>query len=224
MATKKSTQKKKVNVDAFAKKVKYKEGGLAPAIVQDYHSNAVLMLAYMSDESLRMTLKTGKMTYWSRSRQELWIKGNTSGSFQLVKEVYLDCDNDTLLFKVDQKGSGACHTGEYTCFFQKAEGGKRKTIDEKYYNMIQTLYTIVKEQKRSLPDDSYIAEMLKSGTDNLLSGLVKSAGDSVISMKNKKQRDIINSVADLWFHSLLLLANYDIEPLDVNKELHGRTF
>jgi len=96
-----------------------KLNGLVPAIAQEYKTGEVLMMAYMNQESWDTTLKTGKATYWSRSRQELWVKGMTSGSTQLVKEVFLDCDNDTILLKVDQVGGIACHTGERTCFHKK---------------------------------------------------------------------------------------------------------
>ena len=101
--------------------LKYDEKGLIPAIVQDVKDNEVLMMAYMNEESLRKTIEIGKTCFWSRSRQEFWIKGNTSGNVQIVKEVLYDCDADTLLVKVEQTGSGACHTGERTCFFRKIE-------------------------------------------------------------------------------------------------------
>lgn len=101
-------------------KLKFNQDGLIPVIAQDYENNDVLMLAYMNQESFEQTLKTGKATYWSRSRQELWCKGDTSGHYQYVKEIYYDCDEDTLLLKVEQMGA-ACHTGNRTCFYRKIE-------------------------------------------------------------------------------------------------------
>ena len=101
--------------------LKYNEQGLIPAIVQDVKSNEVLMLAYMNKTSLEKTIETGKTHFWSRSRQELWMKGETSGNVQIVKEILYDCDGDTLLIKVEQTGSGACHTGKRTCFYRKVE-------------------------------------------------------------------------------------------------------
>jgi len=98
--------------------LKYNEQGLIPAIIQDMDSNDVLMLGYMNSASLERTIQTGKTCFWSRSRQEFWTKGETSGNFQLVKEILYDCDQDTLLIKVEQKGSGACHTGNRTCFYR----------------------------------------------------------------------------------------------------------
>ena len=98
--------------------VKYDSQGLVPVVCQDIHTRTVLMLAYMNAETLRMTLAEGRMVYWSRSRQEVWRKGDTSGDRQFVREAYFDCDGDTLLFLVEQEGKGACHTGNYTCFFR----------------------------------------------------------------------------------------------------------
>jgi len=102
-------------------KLKYDQQGLIPAIIQDAGTNEVLMLAYMNEESFQKTLETGKTTFWSRSRQKLWMKGETSGNCQLVKEIFYDCDQDTLLIKVGQLGGIACHTGERTCFFRKVD-------------------------------------------------------------------------------------------------------
>lgn len=113
-----------MNNEDFIKSLKYNQDGLIPAIVQDYKTNDVLMLAYMNEQSLKLTLETSAMTYYSRSRQELWIKGKTSGNTQNVKSIFYDCDNDTLLFKVEQIGSGACHTGEYSCFYRQYEAKK----------------------------------------------------------------------------------------------------
>ncbi len=101
--------------------LKYDEKGLIPTIVQDVNNNEVLMMAYMNEESLRKTIEGGKTCFWSRSRQEFWTKGLTSGNVQNVKEIFYDCDSDTLLVKVEQVGSGACHTGNRTCFFRKIE-------------------------------------------------------------------------------------------------------
>ncbi len=101
--------------------LKYDEKGLIPAIIQDIKDNEVLMLAYMDKTALKKTIETGKTHFWSRSRQKYWLKGETSGNFQLVKEILYDCDEDTLLIKVEQLGRGACHTGNRTCFYRKVE-------------------------------------------------------------------------------------------------------
>ena len=108
-----------------------KQGGLIPAIVQDYKTKEVLMLAFMNKEAWRKTLNTGKAHYWSRTRKKLWLKGETSGNFQLVKEILIDCDNDTILLKVQQIGEAACHTGYKSCFYRKLEKNKLKIIKKK---------------------------------------------------------------------------------------------
>jgi len=108
--------------------------GLVPAIVQDYRTKDVLMLAYMNKESWSKTLETGKATYWSRSRNTLWVKGETSGNLQLVKEIMIDCDSDTVLLKVEQVGGAACHTGYNTCFYRKLSDGKVDVIGKKIFN------------------------------------------------------------------------------------------
>jgi phosphoribosyl-AMP cyclohydrolase len=112
-----------------------KGGGLVPAVIQDYESGEVLMLAYMNEQSWKKTLETGKATYWSRSRNALWVKGESSGNVQLVKEILIDCDDDTVLLKVDQKGGAACHTGYRSCFFRRlTAGGGTETVGEKIFN------------------------------------------------------------------------------------------
>ncbi|MBW2317192.1 MAG: phosphoribosyl-AMP cyclohydrolase [Deltaproteobacteria bacterium] len=109
-------------------------GGLIPAIVQDYKTGEVLMLAYMNEQAWQETLTTGEATYWSRSRQELWVKGKTSGNVQLVKEILIDCDDDTVLLRVEQVGGAACHTGYRSCFFKKVEDGSIRVVGEKVFD------------------------------------------------------------------------------------------
>ena len=109
-------------------------GGLIPTIVQEFNTGEVLMLAFMNEEAWQETIKTGRATYWSRTRQELWAKGKTSGHVQLVKEIRIDCDNDTVLLKVEQVGGAACHTGYRTCFFKKVEEGSVQEVGEKIFD------------------------------------------------------------------------------------------
>ena len=111
-----------------------KGDGLIPAIVQDAETKEVLMLAYMSRQSWEATLQTGKATYWSRSRQKLWLKGETSGHFQLIKDVFIDCDDDTILLQVEQLGGAACHTGHKSCFYRKLSGKDFVVVGEKIFN------------------------------------------------------------------------------------------
>ena len=116
-----------------------KSGGLIPAIAQDWKTGEVLMLAYINEESWNETLKSGAATYWTRSRQKLWKKGESSGNVQLVKEIYVDCDQDTVIFKVDQIGGAACHEGYRSCFFRKYENGELKVIGERVFDP-ETVY------------------------------------------------------------------------------------
>jgi len=111
-----------------------KGDGLLPAIVQDYETNEVLMLAYMNEESWSKTIETGKATYWSRSRNTLWVKGETSGHFQIVKEILIDCDSDSIVVKVDQQGGAACHTGYRSCFYRRVTGEKIEILGERVFN------------------------------------------------------------------------------------------
>jgi phosphoribosyl-AMP cyclohydrolase len=111
-----------------------KGDGLVPAIVQDAETKEVLMLAYMNSQSWEATLQTGKATYWSRSRQKLWLKGETSGHFQLIKAIFIDCDDDTILLQVKQLGEAACHTGHKSCFYRKLDGGDFVIVGEKFFN------------------------------------------------------------------------------------------
>ncbi|MBW2038019.1 MAG: phosphoribosyl-AMP cyclohydrolase [Deltaproteobacteria bacterium] len=111
-----------------------KLGGLVPVVVQDYTSGEVLMVAFMNSQAWDQTLRTRQATYWSRSRNQLWVKGETSGNFQEVKEIYVDCDEDTVLLKVIQRGGAACHTGHRSCFYRKLEGGKLKEVGEKVFD------------------------------------------------------------------------------------------
>jgi phosphoribosyl-AMP cyclohydrolase len=111
-----------------------KTGGLVPAIVQDFHSGEILMLAYMNPDAFNATLSTGKATYYSRSRQTLWVKGETSGNIQLIKEIRIDCDDDTVLLKVEQLGGAACHTGHRSCFYKKIEDGSIRIMDEPIFD------------------------------------------------------------------------------------------
>jgi phosphoribosyl-AMP cyclohydrolase len=111
-----------------------KGNGIVPAIVQDFQTSEVLMLAYVNRDSWRMTLETGKATYWSRSRNTLWVKGDTSGNVQLIREILVDCDSDTLLFKVEQIGGAACHAGYRSCFYRRISGGKEEIVGERIFD------------------------------------------------------------------------------------------
>ena len=201
-------------------KIKLNEKGLIPAIAQDEATGEILMVAYMSPESLRRTLDTGEAWFYSRSRQELWHKGDTSGNVIHVSSVEVDCDGDTLLLKSSASGP-ACHTGKPTCFFQSIEesvldfdGTGRQVLDE--------LFALIEDRKQKAPQGSYVANLLRQGVDRIGKKVIEEAGETVIAAKNGQDGETIHEVADLWFHSLILLSSAGLTLDDIWDELRKR--
>ena len=188
--------------------------GLIPAIVQDVRTGQVLMLAYMNRESLQKTLSEGKTCFWSRSRNELWVKGETSGNYQIVKGIAFDCDKDALLVQVEQIGA-ACHTGSMSCF-----AGAAKPV-EPSFDLTQ-LYQIIQDRKARQPEGSYTARLISSGQDRVLKKIAEEAGEVMLASRNNDRNEIISEMADLWFHSILVLAYHDSPPQAVLGELDRR--
>jgi phosphoribosyl-ATP pyrophosphohydrolase/phosphoribosyl-AMP cyclohydrolase len=224
--------------------LKYDKDGLIPAIIQDYGDGAVLMMAYMNKLSIEKTLETGLCHYWSRSRQKLWLKGETSGHTQTVREAFYDCDADTLLFKVEQK-TAACHTGNRSCFFSKIEADGIKDVGEKVFeesevysgsDILDKIFTVIKERQAERVDtprdakeepgatqcDSYVKTLFAGGPDKILKKVGEEASELVIAAKNGSKDEIVHETADLWFHTLVALAATGVRPEDVYKELKGR--
>ena len=201
-------------------KLKLNEQGLIPAIAQDEKTGEVLMLAYMSPGSLQRTLASGEAWFYSRSRQELWHKGQVSGNFIKVNRVQVDCDNDTLLLKSAPTGP-VCHTGQPTCFFQDIEQGEPE-FEGPAAHVIDELFEIIEERKREKPQGSYIAGLLAEGVDRIGKKVIEEAGETVIAAKNNVPGEIVHEVADLWFHTLILLAGAGLGPQDVWEELRRR--
>jgi len=200
-----------------------KNNGLVPVIVQDVDTNEVLMLAYMNEEALEKTLKTGYAHYFSRSRNKLWKKGESSGHTQEVKEILVDCDNDTILLKVKQNGV-ACHTGRKSCFFTKLDTGevvmdKEKEIE---YNFVDKLYHTLLERKQADPKTSYVASLYNKGENSILKKVVEEAGEFCFAIKDNDKKEIIYEAADLAFHTLVALALKDIHPEAILEELKRR--
>jgi phosphoribosyl-ATP pyrophosphohydrolase/phosphoribosyl-AMP cyclohydrolase len=196
---------------------------LLPVVVQDNHSGEVLMVAYMNQEALSLTLETNVAHYFSRSRQKLWKKGESSGNIQHVKEAYLDCDNDTLLLKVEQVGV-ACHTGRVSCFFNRlditqAPEMPRESIE---YDIYDTLYHIVQERKHAEPKSSYVASLLNKGDNSILKKVVEEAGEFCFACKDNNENDIVYEAADLIFHTLIALGAKNIHPERIASELKRR--
>jgi phosphoribosyl-ATP pyrophosphohydrolase/phosphoribosyl-AMP cyclohydrolase len=203
--------------------IKFDEKGLVPAVTQEKATGEVLMLAYMNSEALEKTLSTGRAHYFSRSRGRLWLKGETSGNFQEVKEVYYDCDNDTILMKVEQKGV-ACHTGERTCFFRRLDGGpKKETGTISGPEILNELYRVIIERKGARPESSYVASLYEKGLEKILKKVSEESSELIEASKGGKREEIVHEICDLWFHSMVLLGNTGIDLEDVFKEL-GRRF
>lgn len=203
--------------------LKFNEEGLIPAIVQDHRDEAVLMMAYMNRDSLEKTIRTGQAHFWSRSRQRLWHKGATSGHFLFVKEIRLDCDGDTLLIRVEPKGP-ACHTGQWSCFFRTVKNGtvRRLTSSPSKALILDRIYDVILDRKRSPKPKSYVSWLFKSGRDKILKKIGEESGELIIGSKNNRSSEIIWEVADLWFHILVLMGHHNIAPSDIYQELQKR--
>lgn len=205
--------------------INWKTSPLLPVIVQDFDSGEVLMLAYMNEESLTLTLKSGLAHYFSRSRQKLWKKGESSGHFQHVKEAYLDCDNDTLLLKVIQEGKVACHTGRVSCFFNRIdveETPKEPLCEITAYSISDRLYHIIQERKSADPKSSYIASLLHKGDNSILKKVIEEAGEFCFACKDSDTKEIVYEAADLMFHTLVALGAKNVNPDLVKQELERR--
>ena len=193
--------------------------GLVPCIVQDYRTNQVLQLAYMNEESYNATCDTGKMTYFSRSRQELWCKGETSGHFQYVKELTLDCDNDTILAKVHQVGA-ACHTGAYSCFFK--ELAKKDYNDTNPLTILEEDFKTIIERKNNPKEGSYTNYLFTKGIDKILKKCGEEASEIIIAAKNPDAEELKYEIVDFLYHMMVLMAECGLTWEDVTKELANR--
>lgn len=202
-----------------------KQDGMIPVITQDNDTNEVLMLAYMNKEALELTLSTNFAHYFSRSKQRIWKKGESSGHTQEVKNIFLDCDRDTLLLKVVQSGV-ACHTGRRSCFFTDMQTGKSVTDVEvdtsAAYGVIDTLYHTICERKNSDSSTSYTAKLLQGKENSMLKKIVEEAGEFTFAAKDKNSEEMIYEAADLTYHTLVALASANISPDRVKQELARR--
>ncbi len=199
-------------------RIKFDDRGLVPVIVQDVKTNAVLMLAYMSKESLEKTLETGKMTYYSRSRQKLWQKGETSGNYQTLHELKADCDGDTLLALVSQQGV-ACHTGSYTCFYDSLHGAEAYAGG---YGIIDELFGVIEGRKENPKEGSYTSYLFEKGIDKILKKVGEEAAEVIIAAKNSSAGEIKYETADLFYHLLVMLSKMGLSPSEVFAELEKR--
>ncbi len=199
--------------------LKWNEQGLIPAIVQEYSSREVLMLAYMNEESLQKTLETGETWFFSRSRQALWHKGETSGHIQKVKNIRYDCDADTLLVEVLQTGA-ACHTGQPTCFYQTLQSNL--ATDELNPNMIPDLVHIIKDRRQHPKEGSYTNYLFDKGIDKMLKKVGEESAEVIIAAKNPDKGELIYEISDLVYHTLVLMEQRDVTVAEIKKELTRR--
>ncbi len=198
---------------------------LLPVIVQDATNNEVLMMAYMNPEALQLSLETRFAHYFSRSKQRIWKKGESSGHTQSVRAFFLDCDNDTLLIKVDQKGV-ACHTGRKSCFFIELESGEIVRDVEvettAMYGIIDELYHTILSRKTADPESSWTAKLFAKGENTILKKVVEEAGEFSFAIKDNDEQEIVYEAADLTYHVLVALGYKNISPDRIKQELARR--
>lgn len=198
-------------------KLKWDAQGLIPAIVQDIHTGEVLTLAYMNEESLKITMEEKQTCFFSRSRQELWRKGETSGNIQKVISITADCDQDALVVKVEKAGP-ACHTGAESCFFnpvfQNTEGTSTFSVN--------ALYDMLKERKTTPVDGSYTSYLFEKGMDKILKKIGEESTEVIIAAKGDDRSETIYEIADVAYHILVLMVEMGISPEEIRKELASR--
>ena len=206
-------------------RIDWKKIDLLPVIVQDVTNNEVLMMAYMNKEALELSLSTKIAHYFSRSKQRIWKKGESSGHIQTIHSFNIDCDNDTLLIKVTQEGV-ACHTGRRSCFFTELESGntisKIEVNSEAMYGVVDTLYHTIQERKSADPQKSWTAKLLSKGENTILKKVVEEAGEFSFAYKDDDESEMIYEAADLTYHMLVALASKNISPDRIKQELARR--
>jgi phosphoribosyl-ATP pyrophosphohydrolase/phosphoribosyl-AMP cyclohydrolase len=214
--------------------LKWGAEGLLPAVAQDVRTGQVLMQAYMNEESLRKTIETGTAWYWSRSRQSLWNKGETSGHVQQVREIRTDCDGDSLLLLVEQTGV-ACHEGTYSCFTRRVDGSPKALVDTAFWPIqpgneaAYDIGTILREvaavlvDRRANPDpESYTSKLFTKGSDAYCKKIGEEATEVVLAVKNRDRENLAFEVADVWFHTLVALVDLGLSPEHVATQLASR--
>ncbi len=206
-------------------RVDWDKSELLPVIVQDKDNNEILMMAYMNKEALSLSLETKIAHYFSRSKQRIWKKGESSGHTQAIESFFIDCDNDTLLIKVAQEGV-ACHTGRRSCFFTELESGEAKNnvqVDTAaMYGVIDELYHTILSRKNADPETSWTAKLLSKGDNAILKKVVEEAGEFSFAIKDNDEKEIIYECADLVYHVLVALGSKNISPDRIKQELARR--
>lgn len=204
---------------SLLEQLKFDDRGLIPVVTQDARTGVVLMQAYADRAAIDRTLATHEATYYSRSRGEQWVKGQTSGHTQRVVSVHADCDSDSLLYRVEQTGP-ACHTGEYSCFHTPLlkEGAAASGLD----GTLERVYRTITERLATLPENSYVARLHAGGLDRVLKKVSEEAGEVLLAAKNTDRAELATEVADLLFHTLFAMAELGVSPADVAAVLGAR--
>ncbi len=213
-----------IPVNTFESKIPWEEfklnsDGHVPVVVQDYKTDEVLMVAYMNEEAYQTTLKTGRMTYYSRSRDELWVKGETSGHYQYVKSMTADCDKDTILAKVSQIGA-ACHTGAHSCFFNEIMS--REYTESNPLRVFEQVFGVILDRKVHPKEGSYTNYLFDKGIDKILKKLGEEATEIVIAAKNPNANEIKYEIADFLYHMMVLMAEKGVTWEEITEELAKR--
>lgn len=204
--------------------VKYNSDGLVTVVAQDHHSKHVRMVAYMNEEALKKTLDTNEVWYFSRSRNQLWRKGETSGYFQYLKKIAIDCDGDALLIQIEQVGGVSCHTGNKTCFYREMDGMSGSLLVEKndQGEMLKNLEQTIIDRKNTPKEGSYTNYLLDKGVDKILKKVGEEATEIVIAAKNPDTHETVFEVADLMYHLTVLMVHLGISWDEVATELKNR--
>jgi phosphoribosyl-ATP pyrophosphohydrolase/phosphoribosyl-AMP cyclohydrolase len=197
--------------------IRYDDRGLVPAIVQDYLDGTVLMMAWMNQESLQKTLDTGETWFWSRSRSQLWHKGETSGHLQKVRSLRYDCDSDALLVSVEQIGDIACHTGERSCF-HLVNGAKEAPPAD----TLSQVFEVIRDRRDNPVEESYTCKLFAGGDNKILKKIGEESAEVVMACKDDDKEAIAGEVADLFYHSLVALAHHGVDLKDVYRKLQQR--
>lgn len=188
-----------------------KLNGLVPAIIIDDNTGQVLMLGFMNDEAYQKTIDEKVVTFFSRTKNRLWTKGETSGNYLNLVDIKTDCDNDTLLIRVNPEGN-TCHLGNYSCF----------NIEKDNLRFLQKLFELIKDRKEKLPEDSYTSKLFKKGENRIIQKVGEEAIETIIAAKNNDKEEIINETSDLIYHLFVMLAEKDIELNEIAENLLSR--
>ncbi len=218
-----SAAKSKVIGAINPEEIKFNGQGLVPAIAQDYLDGTVLMLAWMNRESLGKTLETGQAWYWSRSRQELWHKGATSGHFQTVHTIRYDCDRDAILMSIEQAGDIACHTGERSCFHQINDDDDKAVIEPPPGDMLSQVFSVIRDRRDNPDPQSYTCSLFTGGDNKILKKIGEEAAEVVMACKDDSPDEIAGEVADLFYHALVAIAHHNVDIRDVYRVLKKRS-